>query len=50
MSLEELHAVLQLQLHSIGHDAIDEVDNSGVAHEAGVEVVVVAAGHNNLAR
>lgn len=48
-SLQELHVVLQLELHGIVYDAMYEVDESSVVPERGVEGVVVAPGHNNLA-
>lgn len=48
-SLEELHVVLQLKLHFIDYDAMDEVWESGVAPEYSEEGVVVVAEHKNLA-
>lgn len=48
-SPEELHGMLQLEGHDIVHDAMDEVDEWGVAPEHGGVKVAVAADQNDFA-
>lgn len=44
-----MHAVLQLECHSLIHDAIEEFNGSSVVPEHGEEVVVVVTEYNSLA-
>lgn len=49
-SLKDLQVVLQLEIHGLIYDAMDEVDEMGVGTEHGEEGVVVVAENNSLTR